>query len=139
MDSLSAQLFALLLSALWCGFGLHGLARLASRSAQGRELLARLRRSGPLGQAAALALLVTVVAIGGTKPDGGNQLRNTPNTRNGDPSASSACSVVGEPRFGLVEVRTTGVALRAEPTNAVEAAAWRLHGASEDGFWIESE
>ena len=72
MDSLSASLFALLLAALWCGFGVYGLARMAARSPQGRELLERLRRSGPLGQATALALLVTVVAIGGTKPGGGN-------------------------------------------------------------------
>ena len=139
MDSLSASLFAFLLAALWCGFGLYGLARMAARSPQVRELLERLRRSGPLGEAAALALLVTVVAIGGTKPGGGNQPRNTPNTRNDLPSAPSACSVVEEPAFGLVEVRTSGVSLRAEPTNSVEAAAWRLRGASEDGIWIERE
>ena len=139
MDSLSASLFALLLAALWCGFGVYGLARMAARSPQGREMLERLRRSGPLGQATALALLVTVVAIGGTKTEGRNQPRNTPNTRSGDPSVPSACSVFGEPRFGLVEVRTAGVALRTEPTNSVEAAAWRLRGASEDGFWIECE
>ena len=60
MDSLSASLFALLLAALWCGFGVYGLARMAARSEQGREMLARLRRRGPLAQAAALALLVAV-------------------------------------------------------------------------------
>lgn len=139
MDELSRQLFALFLAALWCGFALFGLARLAARSPRGRELLARLRRSGPLAQGAALALLVAVVAIGGTKPGDGNQPRNTPNARNGDSSAPSVSSVVEWPAFGLVEVRTTGVSLRAEPTNAVEAAAWRLRGASEDGFWIERD
>ena len=36
-------------------------------------------------------------------------------------------------------INPEGVALRAEPTNSVEAAAWRLRGASEDGIWIESE
>ena len=63
MDDLSRQLFALVLAALWCGFALFGLARLAARSPRGRELLARLRRRGPLAQGAALALLVAVVAI----------------------------------------------------------------------------
>ena len=139
MDELSRQLFAVALAATWCGFGLYGFARMAARSPQGREMLERLRRSGPLGEAAALAMLVTVVAIGGTKPGDGNQPRNTPNTRNDLPFAPSACSVVGEPAFGLVEVRTEGVALRAEPTNSVEVAAWRLRGASEDGIWIERE
>ena len=139
MTDASVQFFAVALATTWCGFGLYGLARMAARSPQGREMLERLRRSGPLGEAAALALLVTVVAIGGTKPEGGNQPRNTPNTRNDLPSVPSACSVVEEPAFGLVEVRTEGVALRAEPTNSVEAAAWRLRGASEDGIWIECE
>ena len=83
MTDASVQIFAVALAAIWCGFGLYGLARMAARSPQGRELLERLRRSGPLGQAAVMALLVTVVAIGGTKPGGGNQPRNTPNTRSG--------------------------------------------------------
>ena len=60
MDELSRQLFAVALAATWCGFGLFGLARMAARSPQGREMLERLRRSGPLGEAAALALLVAV-------------------------------------------------------------------------------
>ena len=132
MDELSRQLFAVALAATWCGFGLYGLARMAARSPQGREMLERLRRSGPLGEAAALALLVTVVAIGGTKPGDGNGgvgggLRGVP------PGPTP------EPAFGLVEVRTDGVALRTEPTNSTEATAWRLRGASEDGFWIERD
>ena len=133
MDDLSRHLFALFLAVLWCGFALYGLARLAARSPLGRELLARLRRSGPLAQGAALALLAVIVAFGGSKPgDGGNGgggggLRSVP------PEPPP------EPAFGLVEVRTAGVSLRAEPTNAVEAAAWRLRGASEDGFWIERD
>ena len=134
MDDLSHTLFALALAALWSGFGLYGLARLAARSSQGRELLARLRRSGPLGQAAALVLLVAVVAIGGTKPgDGGGGGGGGGGLRSVPPAPPP------EPAFGLVEVRTEGVALRAEPTNSVEAAAWRLRGASEDGIWIERE
>ena len=134
MDGTSRTLFALFLAALWCGFALHGLARLAARSPQGRELLARLRRRGPLAQGVSLVLSVIVVAFGGSKPGGGNgggggllgSLARPP-----EPPP--------EPAFGLVEVRTSGVSLRAEPTNAVEAAAWRLRGASEDGFWIERE
>ena len=132
MDELSRQLFAVALAATWCGFGLFGLARMAARSSQGREMLARLRRRGPLAQAAALAMLVAVVAIGGTKPGGGNG----GGLRAGNPVPPAPPP---EPAFGLVEVRTEGVALRAEPTNAVEAAAWRLRGASEDGIWIECE
>ena len=133
MDDPSRTLFALALAALWCGFALHGLARQAARSPQWRDLLARLRRAGPIARAAALALLVAVIAIGGTKPGGGN----------GDGGLLGMSSVPPapppEPAFGLVEVRTQGVAMRAEPTNAVEAAAWRLRGASEDGIWIERE
>ena len=132
MTDASVQIFAVALAATWCGFGLYGLARMAARSPQGREMLERLRRSGPLGQAAALALLVTVVAIGGTKPGGGNG----GGLRAGNPVPPAPPP---EPVFGLVEVRTEGIALRAEPTNAVEAAAWRLRGASEDGIWIECE
>jgi len=49
MDELSRQLFAVALAATWCGFGLYGLARMAARSPQVREVPARLRRSGPLG------------------------------------------------------------------------------------------
>jgi len=132
MDELSRQLFAVALAATWCGFGLYGLARMAARSPQGREMLARLRRSGPLGEAAALAMLVAVVAIGGTKPGGGNG----GGLRAGNPVLPAPPP---EPAFGLVEVRTEGVVLRAEPTNSVEAAAWRLRGASEDGIWIERD
>ena len=132
MTDASVQIFAVALAATWCGFGLYGLARMAARSPQGREMLARLRRRGPLAQAAALAMLVAVVAIGGTKPGGGNG----GGLRAGNPVPPEPPP---EPAFGLVEVRTEGVALRAEPTNAVEAAAWRLRGASEDGFWIERE
>ena len=132
MTDASVQIFAVALAATWCGFGLYGLARMAARSEQGREMLARLRRSGPLGEAAALAMLVAVVAIGGTKPGGGNG----GGLRAGNPVLPAPPP---EPAFGLVEVRTEGVALRAEPTNSVEAAAWRLRGASEDGIWIECE
>ena len=60
MTDASVQIFAVALAATWCGFGLFGLARMAARSPQGREMLERLRRSGPLGEAAALALLVAV-------------------------------------------------------------------------------
>ena len=60
MTDASVQIFAVALAAIWCGFGLYGLARMAARSEQGREMLARLRRRGPLAQAAALALLVAV-------------------------------------------------------------------------------
>ena len=132
MTDASIQIFALFLAALWCGFALHGLARLAARSPQGRELLARLRRRGPLAQGVALVLSVIVVAFGGSKPSGGNG-------GGGGLLGSLARPPTPppEPAFGLVEVRTSGVSLRAEPTNAVEAAAWRLRGASEDGFWIE--
>ena len=134
MDGTSRTLFALFLAALWCGFALYGLARLAARSPQGRELLARLRRRGPLAQGVALVLSVIVVAFGGSKPGGGNG-------GGGGLLGSLARPLAPppEPAFGLVEVRTSGVSLRAEPTNAVEAAAWRLRGASEDGFWIERE
>ena len=132
MTDASVQIFAVALAATWCGFGLYGLARMAARSQQGREMLARLRRRGPLAQAAALAMLVAVVAIGGTKPGGGNG----GGLRAGNPALPAPPP---EPAFGLVEVRTEGVALRAEPTNSVEAAAWRLRGASEDGIWIERE
>ena len=135
MDDPSRTLFALFLAALWCGFALYGLARLAARSPQGRELLARLRRRGPLAQGVALVLSVIVVAFGGSKPGGGG------NGGGGGLLGSLARppEPPPEPAFGLVEVRTAGVSLRAEPTNAVEAAAWRLRGASEDGFWIERD
>ena len=133
MDDPSRTLFALALAALWCGFALHGLARQAARSPQWRDLLARLRRAGPIARAAALALLVAVIAIGGTKPGGGNGGGGLLGMSSVPPAPPP------EPAFGLVEVRTQGVAMRAEPTNAVEAAAWRLRGASEDGIWIERE
>jgi len=136
MDDFSCRIFAHVLAALWGGFGLFALVRFVMRSPHGRALAGRLRRAGPLSQAATLVLLAVAVAVGGSKPGGGNQQRTAPNTRTGNASASSAA---GEPGFGLVEVRTNGVALRAEPTNAVEAAAWRLRGASEDGFWIERD
>jgi len=133
MDDPSRTLFALALAALWCGFALHGLARQAARSPQWRDLLARLRRAGPIARAAALALLVAVIAIGGTKPGGGNGGGGLLGMSSVPPAPPP------EPAFGLVEVRTQGVAMRAEPTNAVEAAAWRRRGASEDGIWIERE
>ena len=60
MTDASVQIFAVALAATWCGFGLYGLARMAARSPQGREMPERLRRSGPLGEAAALAMLVAV-------------------------------------------------------------------------------
>ena len=127
MNNASAQLFAIALAATWCGFGLYGLARLAARSPRGRELLDRLRRSGPLGQAAALALLVAVVAVGGTKPGGGDPPRSLP------PPAP----VIIEPSVAAVEVRTNAVALRAESASAVEVEDWRKHGSSAGGVWLE--
>jgi len=130
MNDVSAQIFAIALTVTWCGFGLYGFARLAARSPQGRDLLGRLRHGGPLVQAAALALLVAVVAIGGTKP-GGNEPRNAPNTRTG-----SACSVV-EPLVAPIEVRTNGVALRVESATAIEVEDWREHGSATGGVWLD--
>lgn len=133
MDDPSRTLLAIVLAALWCGFALYGLARLAARSPQGRELLARLCRGGRLVQSAALALFVAAVAFGGAKPGGGGSGGGPLGARIVPPAPPP------EPAFGLVEVRTRSVAMRAEPTNAVEAAAWRRRGASEDGIWIERE
>ena len=62
MTDASVQIFAVALAATWCGFGLYGLARMAARSPQGREMLERLSRSGPLGEAAALAMLNSCAA-----------------------------------------------------------------------------
>ena len=133
MNAPTHTLFALALAALWCGFALFGLLHALARSPHVRSLLARFRTSGPLVQSGAFALLLAAVAIGGTKPGSGGNGGGGGGLRSVPPAPPP------EPAFGLVEVRTQGVAMRAEPTNAVEAAAWRLRGASEDGIWIERE
>ena len=43
------------------------------------------------------------------------------------------------PSYGVVSVHTNAVSLRAATSNAVEQTAWRLHGASDTGFWLEAE
>ena len=133
MNAPTHTLFALALAALWCGFALFGLLHALARSPHVRSLLARFRTRGPLVQSGAFALLLAAVAIGGTKPGSGGNGGGGGGLRSVPPAPPP------EPAFGLVEVRTQGVAMRAEPTNAVEAAAWRLRGASEDGIWIERE
>ncbi len=132
----SAQAFGVALMAMWGAAGAVALGRSVAKSPAARELAAAVRKMNLAAKGMLVAGLVAVVAIGGTKPGGGNPPRNTPNTRNG--SVSSVCSVV-EPRFALVEVRTNGVALVSASTNAVVSESVRRHGTSEGGEWIETE
>ena len=55
------------------------------------------------------------------------------------PQTSAPVSAL-EPSYGVVSVHTNAnaVSLRAATTNAVEHTAWRLHGASDTGFWLEA-
>ena len=45
MNDPSSQIFAIVLAATWCGFGLYGVLRKIERSPQARELLERFRRA----------------------------------------------------------------------------------------------
>ena len=130
MDDASAQFFAIALAATWCGFGLYGVLRKIERSPQARELLERFRRARLSTKAAFVAGLIAVVAIGGTKPGDGNGggLRGGPSAPEGPPP---------DPAFGIVEVRTNNVALRAESASAVEVTDWRKHGSSTGGVWLD--
>ena len=127
MNDASAQFFAIALAATWCGFGLYGILRKIGRSPQVREMLLRFRRASLSIRAAIVAGLVTIVAIGGTKPGGGDPPRSIP----------PAATVVVEPVVAPVEVRTNNVALRAESASAVEVEDWRKHGSSAGGVWLE--
>ena len=124
----SAQFFAIVLTATWCGFGLYGILRKVERSPQARELLDRFTRAHVFTKVAVVAGLVAVVAIGGTKPGGGDPPRGVP------PPATA----VVEPAVAPVEVRTNNVALRAESSSAVEVEDWRRHGSSSGGVWLEN-
>ena len=130
MNDASAQIFAIALAATWCGFGLYGVLRKIERSPQARELLERFRRARLSTKAAFVAGLIAVVAIGGTKPgDGtGGGLRGGPSAPEGPPP---------DPAFGIVEVRTNNVALRAESASAVEVTDWRKHGSATGGVWLD--
>ena len=130
MNDPSAQIFAIALAATWCGFGLYGVLRKIERSPQARELLERFRRARISTKAAFVAGLIAVVAIGGTKPGDGNSggLRGGPSAPEGPPP---------DPAFGIVEVRTNNVALRAESASAVEVTDWRRHGSSTGGVWLD--
>ena len=130
MNDASAQIFAIALAATWCGFGLYGVLRKIERSPQARELLERFRRARLSTKAAFVAGLIAVVAIGGTKPGDGNggDLRGGPSAPEGPPP---------DPAFGIVEVRTNNVALRAESASAVEVTDWRKHGSSTGGVWLD--
>ena len=130
MNDPSAQIFAIALAATWCGFGLYGVLRKIERSPQARELLERFRRARLSTKAAFVAGLIAVVAIGGTKPGDGNGggLRGGPFAPEGPPP---------DPAFGIVEVRTNNVALRAESASAVEVTDWRKHGSSTGGVWLD--
>ncbi len=127
MNDISEQLYAIALAAVWYGFGLYGILRKIERSPQARELLLRFHRARLSTKAAILAGLVAVVAIGGTKPGGGDPPRGLP------PPAP----VVIEPSVAAVEVRTNAVALRAESASAVEVTDWRKHGSTAGGVWLE--
>jgi hypothetical protein len=130
LNDASAQFFAIALAATWCGFGLYGVLRKIERSPQARELLERFRRARLSTKAAFVAGLIAVVAIGGTKPGDGNGggLRGGPSAPEGPPP---------DPPFGIVEVRTNNVALRAESASAVEVTDWRKHGSSTGGVWLD--
>ena len=127
MNDASAQLFAIALTTTWCGFGLYGILRKAGRSPQVRAMLFRFRRASLSIRAAIVAGLVTIVAIGGTKPGGSDPPRGLP------PPATA----IVEPVVALVEVRTNDVALRAESATAVEIEDWRLHGSATGGVWLD--
>lgn len=130
MNDFSPFLFSLVLAALWSGFGLFGVLRMIKRSARMRERFRQFRRAGVSTKAALVAGLVCAVAIGGTKPGGGTN--DPPRGLRSWPAADPVASA-----FAPVEVRTNGVALRAESASAVEVGAWRRHGASEDGVWLD--
>ena len=130
MNDPSAQIFAIALAATWCGFGLYGVLRKIERSPQARELLERFRRARLSTKAAFVAGLIAVVAVGGTKPGDGNGggLRGGPSAPEGPPP---------DPAFGIVEVRTNNVALRAESASSVEVTDWRRHGSATGGVWLD--
>ena len=130
MNDPSAQIFAIALATTWCGFGLYGVLRKIERSPQARERLERFRRARLSTKAAFVAGLIAVVAIGGTKPGDGNGggLRGGPSVPEGPPP---------DPAFGIVEVRTNNVALRAESASAVEVTDWRKHGSATGGVWLD--
>ena len=54
------------------------------------------------------------------------------------PQTSAPVSAL-EPSYGVVSVHTNAVSLRAATSKALEQTAWRLHGASDTGFWLEAE
>ena len=132
----SPQLFGVALTAMWGVAGAVALGRAAAKSPASRELAAAFRKANFAAKCALVAGLVCAVAVGGTKP-GGNQPRNTPNTRIS--SVSSVCSVVEPPPFAPVEVRTNNVAFRAESAAAIEVVDWRKHGSSSGGVWLDFE
>ena len=127
MNDASAQFFAIALAATWCGFGLYGILRKIGQSPQVRGMLLRFRRASLSIRAAIVAGLVTIVAIGGTKPGGGDPLRGLP------PPAAA----IVEPVVAPIEVRTNNIALRAESATAVEIEDWRKHGSSAGGVWLD--
>ncbi len=131
MNDAPVQLFAVILAATWCGFGMYGVVQKLKRSSQAREMLRIFRRARFSTKAALVAGLVAVVAVGGTKPGGTNDpprgLQSPPTT------------VAVEPAFAPVEVCTINVALRAESASAVEVEDWRKHGSSSGGVWFDFE
>jgi hypothetical protein len=127
MNDFSEQFVAIALAATWCGFGLYGILRKIERSPQAREMLRRFKQARLSTKAAVVAGLIAVVAVGGTKPGGGDPPRGLP---------APAAAIV-EPSVAPTAVRTNGVVLRAESASAVEVTDWRRHGSSAGGVWLD--
>ena len=125
----SPQMFGVALMALWGTAGAVALGRSMAKSPAMKEWLAEIRKMNLAAKGVIVAGLVCAVAIGSTKPGGTNDpprmLRSPPAT------------VVVEPSFAPVEIRTNNVTLRAESASAVEVGDWRRHGSSSGGFWLE--
>ena len=122
-------MFGVALMAMWGTAGAVALGRTAAKSPAMRELAAAVCKMNLAAKGMLVVGLVCAVAIGGTKPGGTNDpprgLRSPPAT------------VVVEPSFAPVEVRTNNVALRAESSSAVEVEDWRKHGSSSGGVWLD--
>ena len=131
MNESLAPVLAVALAATWCGFGLYGVLRKIDRSPQVRELLRRFRQAGLPAKAALAAGLVAVVAVGGTKPGGGDPPQGL---RSSAPAAPAAAV---EPSVAPVEVLADAVSLRAESASAVEVPDWRRHGSATGSVWLD--
>ena len=88
-------------------------------------------RSDPLVRGLLVALLLAIGPITTRSKNGQLSLPHPPLALSGQPTATT-------PTFVCCEARTSGVAMVAPTTNAVVSQACLLHGASEQGEWVET-